>query len=142
MTVRLANFMRYDASRYKVTPKFTRGVSEQTIVRAPVDIEELEHVLGRRIERIFIPRDERVVIIPAPPEIIPVPVPAPPPWDPSPPAPRPPYPDPPPLPPPGYDPPRSDPGRMKEARRILSSRNRRSHAISKRRPKIRRRAKE
>ena len=112
MTVRLANFMRYDASRYKITPKFTRGESEQTIVRAPVDIEKLEHVLGRRIERIFIPPRQDFVVVPGPPEYIPVPVPVPDPC-PYPPDPCPPYPDP--IPPPdrGYDPPRSDPGKMK-----------------------------
>lgn len=111
VTVRLANFMKFDVSRYKVPPKFTRGVSEQTIVHGPVDIERLEKVLGRRIERIHIPWRQ-------PPILPPIIVEAPPlddPWIPEPPPyPCPPDPCPPnPLPPPVYDPAPSDPGRMK-----------------------------
>ena len=108
ITVRLANFMKYDVSRYKIPPKFSGGESEQTIVRGPVDIERLEKVLGRRIERIHIPWRQPPVL---PPVIVEVSVPIDPwqplppelPMDPCPPSPLPPV----------YDLPRSDPGKMK-----------------------------
>jgi len=107
ITVRLANFMKYDVSRYQIPPKFNDGESEQTIVRGPVDVERLEKVLGRRIDRIHIPWRQPPVV---PPVIVEVPAP-PDPWYPLPPDPCPP--DPCPLPPPVYDSSPSDPGRMK-----------------------------
>ncbi len=101
VTVRVANFMKHDVVRYRVTPKFERGVSEETVRRGPLDIERLEAVLGHRIARVPIPWRQPIVVV------VPVPVPVPRDgWDPLPP------PDPcPPDPWPGPDPfPPSDPG--------------------------------
>ncbi len=84
LTVRVANFMKYDVARYRVLPKFKRVESENTLSSAPLDVKRLERVLGHKIERIHIPwRQPPIIIVREEPIFVPVPVPdpCPPDWD-------------------------------------------------------------